>query len=255
MKRTFKELFPRNKPIIGMLHLGGHDATDRMRRAMGEFRILEGAGFDAVIVENYFGPASDMRGIVEAVKSTGTDVRVGVNVLGDAYQAVNLARNSGADFIQIDSVCGHCSPDDDPVFAEELLTLIGEVDAPVLGGVRFKYQPVLSGRTEAEDVRIGKTRCEAIVITADRTGQETEMAKVERFRKVVGDDYPLVIGAGLTADNVAEQLAVADAGIVGSWLKEDHIDRGEMSAEYTEIFMSAVYKARAADQDEQRYTD
>lgn len=247
MKRTFKELFPRNKPIIGMLHLGGHDATDRMRRAMGEFRILEGAGFDAVIVENYFGPASDMRGIVEAVKATGTDVRVGVNVLGDAYQAVNLARNSGADFIQIDSVCGHCLPDADIMFAEELRSILEGVDAPVLGGVRFKYHPVLSGRTEAEDVLIGRSRCEAIVITADRTGQETDLSKVRRFRNIVGDDYPLIIGAGLTADNVEEQLAVADAGIVGSWLKEGHIDRGEMSPENTRVFMSAVRRAREAE--------
>lgn len=235
------------KSILGMLHLGGEDTASRIKRAVKEFRILEDAGFDGVIVENYFGPASSMRPVIEELRSFETSLRIGVNVLGDPQHSFDLTKEFGLDFIQIDSVSGHCTPAEDQAFAMALNEARQSVDALLLGGVRFKYQPVLSGRTEAEDVLIGKDRCDAIVITADRTGQETEMAKVERFRKVVGDDYPLVIGAGLTADNVAEQLAVADAGIVGSWLKEGHIDRGEMSPENTRVFMSAVRRAREAE--------
>ena len=45
------------------------------------------------------------------------------------------------------------------------------------------------------------TRCDAIVVTQDATGQETPMEKINEFRKIIGD-FPLVIGAGMTADNL-----------------------------------------------------
>ena len=51
----------------------------------------------------------------------------------------------------------------------------------LLGGVRFKYQPVHSGRTLEEDLRIGMERCDAIVCTGEGTGIPTPLGKVEEF--------------------------------------------------------------------------
>ncbi len=44
------------------------------------------------------------------------------------------------------------------------------------------------------------TRCDAIAVTENATGQETSMEKIELFRKNLGD-FPLVIAAGVTLEN------------------------------------------------------
>lgn len=92
-----------------------------------------------------------------------------------------LAEKYGAKFIQIDSVCGHKEPTEDVLFAKDLETYRMKSKAIGLGGVRFKYQPVLSGRTPKEDLLIGAGRCDAIVCTGSGTGISTTMDKVNDF--------------------------------------------------------------------------
>ena len=87
------------------------------------------------------------------------------------------------------------------------------------------------------------TRCDAIVVTQDATGQETSMEKINEFRKIIGD-FPLVIGAGMTADNCAEQLSVGDAAIVGSYFKDTYKDTGDVDLSHIKSFMKAVSKIR-----------
>ena len=64
----------------------------------------------------------------------------------------------------------------------------------------------------------GISRCEAIVTTGSGTGIETPRDKLERFRSHLGY-FPLIVGAGVNAENVKEQLAIADGAIVGSYFK------------------------------------
>ena len=65
---------------------------------------------------------------------------------------------------------------------------------------RFKHCPYLSGRSLKEDLEIAMTRCDAIAVSQDETGQETSMDKIQEFRNIIGD-FPLIVGAGMTADN------------------------------------------------------
>ena len=53
-------------------------------------------------------------------------------------------------------------------------------------------------------------------------------------------DFPLIVGAGVTADNVCEKLKYADGVIIGSWLKEGHHDYGDVSEKYVKEFMDKV---------------
>ena len=115
--------------------------------------------------------------------------------------------------------------------------------AAVLGGVRFKYQPVLSGRSEAEDLRLAMDRCDAIVATGDGTGKATPLDKLCRFRRLIGD-FPLVVGAGVTAETVGESLQVCDGAIVGSWFKVGHRDTGDVNAAHVRSFMHAAASSR-----------
>ncbi|MFJ6415741.1 BtpA/SgcQ family protein [Paeniglutamicibacter sp. NPDC091659] len=240
----FSRTFSQPKPILGMLHLSGDSASERLDIAREELEILRSQGVDGVVVENYFGDKTDVRNVLEWLEGKHPDLLVGVNVLHDHLLAFELARQFRVDFIQMDSVAGHLAPEADEEFALELQELRGEVDSVLFGGVRFKYQPVNSGRTEAEDLVIGMDRCDAFVITSDATGQETDLDKVKRFRSVVGETFPLLIGAGLTASNVHEQLEATDGAIVGSFLKDTHVDTGRIAAAHVELLMREVRALR-----------
>lgn len=245
MSKRFKQIFPMPKPILGMLHLGGESAADRLALARQETETLIANGVDGLVVENYFGDKDDARAVLDWLKASKPPVLIGLNVLRDFRLAFELAQSYPVDFIQVDSVAGHLEPADDADYAAELAALRAGTGAALLGGVRFKYQPVKSGRSEEEDLRLGMQRCDAIVVTSDATGQPTDLAKVARFRTVTGSDFPLLIGAGMTLENAAEQLAVTEGAVVGSYFKDTHKDKGIVHGPHVAEFMQVVKKVRA----------
>jgi predicted TIM-barrel enzyme len=229
----FGDIFTTPKPILGMLHLAGDGPEAKLAQADEEARVMAGEGVDGLVVENYFGDADDVERVLDRL--CGLDLAAKI-----------LATRYPVSFIQVDSVAGHLPPERDAPFAEELANRRASVQALLLGGVRFKYQPVLSGRPEADDVRIGAGRCDGLVVTSDATGQPTDMDKVARFRAATGGTVPLLIGAGLTESNAVEQLAAADGAVVGSWFKHDHKDTGRIEAAHVARLMRAVRVARDA---------
>lgn len=237
----YDRLFAAGKPIIGMLHLKSDSHMDMLTRAKQEIAAYYANGVDAVLVENYFGSADDCQEVLDYLKGAYANRPYGVNILGDWFRSFKLAERYGASFIQIDSVCGHLSPGRDPWFAKELASMRAKSHVALLGGVRFKYQPVRSGRTLEEDLRLGMQRCDAIVVTGEGTGQPTPPEKLYAFRAIV-KDFPLVVGAGVTDESIAATMRDADGAIIGSWFKEDHEDRGDVVVDHVR---ELVQKARA----------
>lgn len=241
----FEEIFKSRKPVIGMLHLRGNGA-EKVRIAREEAKIMYGEGVDAVLVEDYLNStALDCEAVLRMLREEMPDRLYGVNVLGDFTTSYALALEYGAAFMQVDSIAGHLPTCEERAYADEIALNRLKGDLCVLGGVRFKYQPVLSGRLLAEDLAIGRSLCEAIVVTGDGTGLETEIGKIREFRSILGD-YPLVVGAGMTAANCAEQLAVADGAIVGSYFKENGWAHKPMDPKRVREFMAEARKVRSA---------
>ena len=110
------------------------------------------------------------------------DKMFGVNILGDYKKAFELAGKYNVDFIQIDSVCGHLTPEQDSPYADELITLMENRTFQVLGGLRFKYQPIRSGRTLEKDAELARQRCDAVVTTGEGTGKNCPTEKLFEFR-------------------------------------------------------------------------
>jgi btpA family protein len=243
MKPNFLDVFKNKKPIFAMIHLKGDTETEIFERAKREIEIYYENGVDAVIVENYFGNYYDMERVLEYLQNSNLDLIYGVNCLNVDAMGFELARRYGATFVQLDSVAGHLKVRDDPGFDEFIKMNRQSYDGYVLGGVRFKYQPYLSGRTLEEDLKIGMTRCDAIVVTQDATGQETSMEKINEFRSIIGD-FPLVIGAGLTAENCKEQFSVGDAAIVGSYFKDTYKDTGDVDANHVKTLIDTLNDIR-----------
>lgn len=217
----FIDLFDDKKPLIGMIHTNMAPGMDVLDLAKKEIEIYLKYGVYP-LVENYFGTAADCEQVLAWLHEAHPDAVFGVNILGDMEEAFRLAGKYGAKFIQVDSVCGHLSQKQDKEYAQFVGKLRGEVDVVLLGGVRFKYQAVRSGRSQEEDLRLGMERCDAIVCTGEGTGIPTPFGKVEEFKSVLGD-FPVVVGAGVTLDTVAETFMKADGAIVGSWIKSGHI--------------------------------
>ena len=233
----FNELFLGRKPVMAMLHLKSDSRLGMLERAQEEARCYLENGVDALLVENYYGSASDCEAVLAWLQKAYPRAIYGVNILGDYSCAFELADKYNARFIQIDSVCGHLKPAADAAYAAHLNELRSRTNAVVLGGVRFKYQAVKSGRSVEEDLLLGMQRCDAIVVTGEGTGMTTPIQKVLAFRQTIGE-FPLVMGAGVTPSTLEETFRYCDGAIVGSYMKDQHKDIGEVNAGYVREFMA-----------------
>lgn len=244
----FLALFANPKPVMGMIHLKGTDDKDVFRRAVDEINIYIQNGIDGIILENYFGTYRQLESIMEYADQQALPVPFGVNCLNSDVMGFELAMRHHARFVQLDSVVGHVNPRDEPTL-EAFLNLFRErSQVPVIGGVRFKYQPVLSANTVEEDLAIAKRRCDAVTVTQDATGQETSMDKILQFRRSLGD-FPLIVGAGVTKENIRRQFEVVDGAIVGSYFKDTRTDTGDLSGAHVKQLMDIVNEIRGYDHD------
>lgn len=229
----FETLFGGRKPLIGMIHTGCMHGEDMLDTAKREIEIYLKYGVYPLI-ENYFGTSADCEKVLVWLQEYHPKAVYGVNILGDPHEAFLLAGAYGAKFIQIDSVCGHLDPERDEEYAEELKAMRKKTDVVLLGGVRFKYQPVRSGRSQKEDLLLGKERCDAIVCTGEGTGIPTPIGKVKEFKSVL-NDFPVIVGAGVTIDTIGETYNEADGVIVGSWIKDNHDAYNPVNEQYVEL--------------------
>ena len=239
----FLDLFPRPKPIMAMVHLKGDNRDDILSRAVREADIYAAGGVDAMIVEDYYGDSTDVERVLAVLARERPHYIIGVNVLDNFAKSYALAAQYGAKFMQVDSICGHLTRANESAYFAMIDSYRRGGSVAVIGGVRFKYQPYLSGRSLAHDLALGRQYCDAIAVTGSGTGIDTDMQKIHEFRAILGD-FPLVIGAGMTVAQVADKLAVADAAIVGSTFKDTRKDSGEVSAAHVQEFMAAVDQLR-----------
>jgi len=233
-------------PILGMIHLAGDDPV---KRALEEIAVYEEEGVDGVIIENYHGTVEDVTQTLKETSTMKPNIVIGVNVLPNEFeQAFTLAHKYGADFIQLDYVAGRYTRGELDFQAysrvkEKYPNII------VLGGVWPKYYTPLEGSDLERDLWEAKSRAEAVVVTGAGTGVETPLGKVKQFRELIGG-HPLVVGAGLTADNAYERLCISDGAIVGSFFKEGGDTRNPIDREKIRDFMSIVEEARKYQKDE-----
>lgn len=236
-------LFPVKKPILGMIHLKGNSDAEIFEKAKEEIRLLEEGGIDGLMLENYYGNYYNLEKILDYAAQGNLHVPYGVNCLNVDAMGFELAAKYDAKFLQVDSVVGHVKPRDEATLEVFFDMYRKKTDAYLIGGVRFKYQPMFSENSLEEDLKIAMRRCDAIAVTENATGQETSMEKIEAFRAGVGD-FPLVIAAGMTKENAAKQLKVGDMAIVGSYFKDNYKDFGDVCKEHVEEFMGIIKHIR-----------
>lgn len=243
----FLELFRQEKPIIGMIHLKGENEQSVQERAKREIDIYINQGLDGMILENYFGDYHHLEWVMDYAFHAGLPIPYGVNCLDFDAMGFELAQRYHAGFVQLDSVVGHVKPINEATLEAFLEMERSRCSAALIGGVRFKYQPVLSENTVEVDLKIAMERCDGICVTQAATGQETSMEKIEQFRNAIGD-FPLIVAAGVTRENIVRQMRICDAAIVGSYFKDTGKDDGEVSPEKVKGIVDIVRNMREGEQ-------
>ena len=241
--RSFAQVFPTPKSIIGVIHLKGDREEEIRERAKREIDLYVAGGLDGIIAEDYFGPYPQLEWVLGYLQKQKLDIPYGVNCLNFDSLNFRLARLYDCDFLQLDSVVGHVKPRDEASLDAFFALERPRTEALVLGGVRFKYQPVLSDRTLEEDLTAAQGRCDAVCVTGDGTGVQTPLEKLRHFKEQLGD-FPLVICSGLRADNCVEQLRIADAAVVGSFFKDTGKDTGDVDAGKIRMLLEQVRRVR-----------
>ncbi|MEM9064715.1 MAG: BtpA/SgcQ family protein [Planctomycetota bacterium] len=243
----FEQIFGRTKPLIGMVHVWPLPGTARYdigiegiaQQAAAEAKLLEDAGFDALIVENMhdapylwgkLGPE-----ITAAMTRVALEVRsvvglpIGVQVLSGGHREALASAVCGAgDFIRCENyVYAHVADEGlaSEAAAGELLRYRRQIDAERIG-VFADIKKKHASHTITDDVSISEAAetaaffgADALVVTGRATGQPTDLADVKAAKNASG--LPVVIGSGLRPENAAGVMEAADGAIAGSWYKQN----------------------------------
>lgn len=271
-----RALFGAETPVVGMVHLPAlpdapgydrSDGRDRLRAAAERdaTRLVEG-GVDAVMVENFgdapFYPAAvpkhvvaEMTDIVGAVRAS-VDCAVGVNVLrNDAIAALSVAAAAGASFIRVNVHVGARVTDQGLIEGQAHETLryrdrIDASDVRILADVAVKHSSPV-GESEPIEQAVAETLdrglADGIIVSGTGTGSAVDRADLERavrIRDELGSDAPILVGSGVTPENVGDLLDVGDGVIVGTALKRSGQVTNPVDTDRVTDVMDAVERVR-----------
>lgn len=263
----FLSLFPENKPVIACVHLAPLPGAPGYRgnmhavidQALEEAVLFEKSGINALIVENFrdkpFYPESVPAETVAAMTAVTREVvravtiPVGVNVLrNDAHAGIAVATCAQAEFIRINIHMGAVVSEQGIIQGKshETLRLRAALRSSVLifADVGVKHAAPLASRglgVEAKDLE-ARGAADAIIVSGELTGSETSPDDVDIVR--ANTRIPLLIGSGVTPENIHKVLPKADGLIVGSYFKKKGIGENHIDPARIKIFMKKINALR-----------
>lgn len=253
----FQRLFGTTKPVIGMLHLpplpGAPGSSMSFEEVGGwllrDVEALERGGADGLLLENFgdapFHPervpshtVAQMSVLAVAVRQA-TDLPFGISVLrNDGLAALSVASAAGGAFIRVNVWTGARVTDQGILQGEAHRVLrrrqILDADTAVFADVDVKHSAALGDRSLGDQVEEALARggADAVIVSGEATGRPARVGQVEEA-KTAARDAPVLVGSGVTPENVDAVLSVADGVIVGTALKEgsevtNPVDRGRV---------------------------
>ena len=267
-----KEVFGRNKVVIGMVNCPPMPATPHydeknglrfiLERVEHDVLALQEGGIDGVLFHNEndrpfvtnIGPEI-VATMTRAITQVLPKVRVpfGVDVLADTRSALAIALATGASFVREDSGswvdqagellryrrmigAGHVKllfTINTRVLAHEELAIVAHTapayyQADALSVAYLGTPDRAATVPDAPEALLGGHTAHVAVRTSD-------LALVKKVTSI-----PVFVNVGCRRDIVAEQLAIADAVIVGTDLKVDCITWNEVDSQRVNAFMDVV---------------
>jgi membrane complex biogenesis BtpA family protein len=235
------------KPVIGMLHAPplpgapryGGDWPAVRELVLRDAEALMSGGVHGLMLENYgdvpFFPgrvpthvAASLTALALAVKQR-FDVPLGINVLrNDGQTALAVALAAGAQFIRVNILCGARLTDQGIIqgIAHDLLRLrreLGAEDVRILADVNVKHSAPLACRPLEEEINDLLTRggADGLIVSGVATGRPIEADELQHVYRAAAGRSPVLVGSGVSSENLAALAPHADAFIVGTSLKQD----------------------------------
>ena len=239
-------MFSTPKPIIAMVHVGALPGTPASRATVGhlvdhaveEARIYRDAGVHGIGIENMHdvpylrggvGPeiVAAMTLIASAVKNE-TSLPCGIQILAGAnHEALAVAHAASLDFVRVEGFAFAHVADEGLIESSAASLLryrrtIGAERVQVWADVKKKH----ASHAITADVGIGETaaaaefmRADAVIVTGAVTGVTPDETDITDVR--CHSNLPLILGSGITAQNLGRYYGLADGFIVGSYFKKD----------------------------------
>lgn len=258
-----------SKSIIGMVHVQALPGTPQNKygisqicdMAVEEAKVYTEAGLDAIIIENMHdvpylkgtaGPeiVASMTAVAKAVREV-TDLDLGIQILAGANkEALAVAQAANFQFIRAEGfVFGHLA---DEGYIEscagELLRYrkaIGAEKIEIFTDIKKKH----SSHAITADVDIDETAkaaefflSDGLIVTGSSTGKAVYLHELKSLKDKV--NLPVLIGSGITLENLTEYWEYASGFIVGSHFKEEGYWKNPISLDRLNMFMDKIKDLR-----------
>lgn len=233
------------KWFIGTVHLlplpgsprwsGDFDAI--LRQAVGDAIAYAKGGANAVVIENFHDVpftrgtvppevVASMARVASAVREA-VDLPIGFNVLrNDARAGVALCAACNGAFLRVNVHCGAMLTDQGIIegSACDTLRVRRQIcpEAKILADVHVKHAVPLGNWPIEQAARdtLERGLADALIVSGTGTGVATNLEDVRRVR-VACPTADILLGSGVTAENIGPFLPLVDGVIVGSSLKRN----------------------------------
>lgn len=264
--KNFYDIFPRKKIVIGMVHLKPlpgspnfeGDLEQVYESALQDLKAIEAGGAHGAIVENFsdvpyttenpLETVLSMTAIVAGLKREAT-IPIGVNFqFNCAKEEIAIAYVCGAEFIRVEAFVENRMGPFGLTLAKapELMRYRAKLGAKTLifADINVKHTYPMTSQDLSLDLKeTVSAGADAIIVTGLQTGQNPSVDEV-KFVKRCAPDVPLLVGSGVTAENVSSLLEYADGIIVGSYIKKDGIVKNPVDPERVRHLVEEVKRMR-----------
>ena len=254
------------KPLIGMVHclplpgtFGSTNTIDQVvERAVSDAKLLEAAGFDALLIENE-DLCTDVQmkkvqiaGLSMVMLAVHNAVSIAIGVCCGSLnyeEALSIAMVGGGSFVRltifVDTMMNYngiippCSAK-----ALSYRDMIGAQNIHIMADIQVKHYYMMNPNVDLS-ISAGwaqRQGADAVIVTGAGTGQETPLEDLQRVRSQV--KIPVIAGSGVNPLNVSKQMEVADAMIVGTCLRKNGDMSEPIDPEKAEAMIQAAYKGR-----------
>lgn len=263
---NFATKFFKSKKIIGMIHVQALPGTPKHEKqideiveiAVQEAKIYQECGIDAILLENMHdvpylnrnvGPeiTAAMTVIAKEVKRN-VGLPCGIQILAGANKtALAAALAAGCEFIRVEGFVFSHIADEGLMNADagELMRFrkqIGAEHIAIFTDIKKKH----SSHSITADLSISDfaKACEfflsdGIIITGKSTADKADISELLETRKAI--KLPILIGSGITTENISKYWNYADGFIVGSHFKEKGNWQNPVSRERVLQFVEKTY--------------
>ncbi|MBZ9848052.1 BtpA/SgcQ family protein [Mesorhizobium sp. CA14] len=264
---AIREIFGRDKALIGMVHCPAFPGAPRYRGAdmktvydscMRDAEALIEGGMHGLIIENHgdvpFSKPEDIGYETAAFMSVVSDriaravgVPLGVNVLANApIPAFAIALAGGAKFIRVNQwanayVANEGFMEGRAAEAMRYRSLLRAEHIKVFADSHVKHgsHAIVADRTIAELTRdLAFFDADVVIATGQRTGNAATIEEIEEI--AAATHLPLLVGSGVDKTNVVEILKRTSGVIVASSLKAGGVWWNPVDIERVRAFRAAA---------------